>query len=253
MVVINLPHHTPKDEALIEFFEVDDKNVKLTHKRTLQHPKIYSPNSIHILNDVRFRAADGTPSFFFSNDHYFSSGILKKLENYFFYLSNVGFYNARTGQVEKGVNGLLFANGLSGTDEILFVSETQKRHIKKFDIQVTTDKQGLPHITLNHVADTQFDFATDNLRYIPEKELLVVAGHPKGLDFLKYVTARDKTGVQKPASQVDIWDLKTGETKTLMRDNGDFFTASSTGNIDIKNSKLIVSGLMEEGLLVCEV
>lgn len=104
LVSVNLPHK--KDEpAAIEFFTVDDQNVQLTHKRTIRHPKIYSPNAIHVIQDVRLRAKDGTPSFFFTNDHYFSSGILKKLENLFFYLSNVGFYNARTGQVEKGANG----------------------------------------------------------------------------------------------------------------------------------------------------
>ncbi|CAO3655977.1 unnamed protein product [Mucor hiemalis] len=251
LVSVNLPHQG--ESAAIEFFEVDDEHVQLTHKRTVRHPKIYSPNAIHVIADARLRAEDGTPSFFFTNDHYFGSGILKKLENYFFYLSNVGFYNARTGQVEKGINGLLFANGVSGTDEYLFVSETNKRTVRKYDIVIQTDAKNVPSVTLNFISQAVFDMAVDNVRYLPEKDLVVVAGHPKALDFIKYVTIVDKSTVAKPPSQVDVWDVSTGEVKTLIQDKGDLFGTSSTGAVDIQNSKLVVAGLYEEGLLICDV
>lgn len=254
---VNLPHQG--ESAAIEFFDVDDEHLQLTHKRTVRHPKIYSPNTIHIINDVRLRAEDGTPSFFFSNsffftnEHSFVSNILRKLENYFFYLSNVGFYNARTGQVEKGINGLLFANGLSGTDEYLFVSETNTRTVRKYDIVIQTDAKNKPTVTLNFVSQAVFNMAVDNVRYLPEKDLVVVAGHPKAFDFIKYISVVDKSTVTKPPSQVDVWDVSTGEVKTLIQDKGDLFGTSSTGAVDIQNSKLVVAGLYEEGLLICDV
>lgn len=235
-------------------FTVQDELAVLVHKKTIRHPKIYSPNSIHVLEDPRFRADDGTPSFFFSNDHYFADGILKIVENYFFYLSNVGFYNARTGQVEKGIDGLLFANGLSGNDQLLFVSETTRRAVRQYKIVVTTDKKDVPHIHLDHITEHKFDMAVDNVHYNQDKELLTVAGHPKVIDLLKYVaTYNDTAEVTKPPSQVDVWDIKSGETKTLIQDDGALFGTSSTGILDLENAKLVVSGLLEEGLLVCDI
>lgn len=223
----------------------------MTHKRTIRDPKIYNPNSIHIINDVRLRADDGTPSFFFTNDHYFSSGILKKIENFFFYLSNVGFYNARTGKVEKGINGLLFANGITGTDDFLFVAEAYRGTIKKYDIQVRFVND-VPQVHLNYVKEAFFYMAVDNLRYVPEKDLVVVAGHPKGIDALLFMMKEDKVNAVKPPSQVDVWDVSSGETKTLLVDDGQLFSTSTSGIIDLVNSKLIVSSLFDEGLLICD-
>lgn len=249
LAAINKPHF---EHPSVEFFDIDDDQVNLIHKHTVSHDEIHSPNSIHMIQDVRFRSADGTPSFFFSNDHYFVHPILRKLETYFFRWSNVGFYNAVTGQVEKGVEGLYFANGVSGTDSILFIAETNKRSVRQYKI-ITTIKNDIPHIHLDHVADATFNMAVDNLHYHADNELLVIGGHPKPLDLIKYIAAADPSPVVKPPSQVDVWDIKTGETKTLIQDNGSLFGTSSTGAIDVENSKLIVSGLYEEGLLVCDI
>ncbi|KAI7904964.1 uncharacterized protein BX663DRAFT_501186 [Cokeromyces recurvatus] len=246
LFIMNLAHHAPSS---IELFSLNGDT--LVHKHTIQHPKIYSPNSLHILNDIQYRSPlDGTPSFFFSNDHYFSnknfiSILLKKIENYILYFSNVGIYNARTGQVEKGVNGLLFANGLAGTDDILFVSETHKRMIRQYKI---VKKKG--RIELDYVSKTKFKMAVDNLHYEKTKGWVIVAGHPKPLKFIKYILRYQH---QKPPSQVAVWDVNSGKTSLIIQDDGALFGSSTTAAFDLKNSKLIVSGLYEDGLLVCDV
>ncbi|KAG2209451.1 hypothetical protein INT47_008294 [Mucor saturninus] len=251
LVSVNLPHY---GEASIEFYTIDDANLELKHKRTIRHEKIYNPNSVHVLKDVRFRAADGTPSFFFTNDHYFmTAGLLKKIENYFFYLSNVGFYNARTQEVEKGMNGMLFANGVTGNDQTLFVAETNRRTIKKYQILTHEDEKGVPHITLSYQTQAVFDMAVDNLRFNEEKNLVTVAGHPKGIQAMQYMMAKNKTDATKPPSQVDVWDVTTGETETLIKDNGELFTTSTTGALDFVHSKLVVAALFDEGLLICDI
>ncbi|KAK4516838.1 Ubiquitin-conjugating enzyme E2 4 [Mucor velutinosus] len=249
LAAINKPHH---GHPSVEFFRVDDDQITLIHKHTVQHPKIYSPNGIHVVQDVRLRSQDGIPSFFFSNDHYFVNPILRKVEDYFFHWSNVGFYNAVTGQVEKGVEGLYFANGVSGTDHALFISETNKRSVRQYRIVTTLSSNGIPHVQLDHVAEAKFNMAVDNLHYQAEKELLVVGGHPKPLELIKYIAAADPSSTTKPPSQVDVWDIKTGETKTLIQDTGSLFSTSSSGALDVVNSKLVVSGLYEHGLLVCD-
>ncbi|KAI8369983.1 hypothetical protein BD560DRAFT_397287 [Blakeslea trispora] len=251
LVTVNRPHGDVSPS--IEFFTVDDNSIHLVHKRTVAHPEIYNPNSIHIINDVRFRADDGTPSFFFSRDHYFNNVYLNKIENYLFFLSSVGFYNARTGQVEKGVNGLSFANGVAGTDDVLFIAETLKRSTKQYKIINTVDKEGLPHIHLDFVSEAKYNMAVDNLHYNVEKQLLVVAGHPQALQLVKYAGSENAQDAPKPPSQVDIWDVVSGETKTLMQDDGGLYGTSTTGALDLTNSKLVVSGLYEEGVLICDI
>lgn len=249
LFVINLPVGSVIPS--IELFTVNDKELKLTHKRSITHPEIYSPNSLHLIKDVRFRDEDGVPSFFYSNDHYFRNIILKKLENLILLWSNVGFYNARTKDVERGVKGLAFANGLAGTDDILFVSETYKRNVKQYSIETTVDSEGIPHVQLSHVKEAHFKMATDNIEYYPEKDLLVVAGHAKPFNFLRYYATKDKS--IKPASEVDVWNLKTGETKVLIQDDGSLYRGSSTGAIDFETSQLIVSAVIDEGILVCDI
>lgn len=249
LFVINLPIHSTVPS--IEVFDVNDKSLQLTHKRTITHPKIYAPNSLHIIKDVRFRDANGLPSFFYSNDHYFSNVYLKKIENFVLFWSNVGFYNARSGDVEQAVKGLSFANGLSGTDDILFVAETYKRDVKQYSIETVVDPQGIPHVQLSHVNEAHFSMAVDNIAYYPDKELVVVAGHPKPYNFVKYLGTKDKS--VKTPSQVDVWNVKTGETKVVVQDDGSFYRASSTGAIDFETSHLVISGILDEGILVCDI
>ncbi|KAI8973195.1 hypothetical protein BDF20DRAFT_914678 [Mycotypha africana] len=250
LLVVNLPHHST---STVEVFSVDSSN-ELTHKQTIRHSKIYSPNSIHIIKNAQYRAADGTPSFFFTNDHYFSHTLLKYLESFFFPLSNVGFYNARTREVEKGVNGLMFGNGLAGTDEILFVAETSKRLVKQYKIGQSVDGQNVPHMFLDYATEKSFPMAVDNLHYVPSEKRLLVAGHPKPLQLLRHaVKTADQDVDVKPPSQVYEWNIRNGESKILIQDDGSLYGTSTSSAIDVENSKLIVSGLYEQGLLICEI
>ncbi|KAI9480409.1 MAG: hypothetical protein EXX96DRAFT_633849 [Benjaminiella poitrasii] len=247
LFVVNRAHNTLPS---IELFTLSS-NAQLIHKRSLRHPKIYSPNSLHLLNDVAFRSSlDGTPSFFFSNDHYFSSTnfltfVLKKIENYVLYFSNVALYDARTDRVQKAISGLLFANGLTGTDETLFVAETYKRIVRQYTIVQSPTGD----ITLDYLTRVKFNMAVDNLHY--SQGTVVVAGHPKPLDFIRYIHRQHD---QKPPSQVAVWDaMQSGKTRLVLQDDGLLFATSTSANFDLENSKLIVSGLNEDGLLVCDV
>lgn len=245
LLTVNLAH---KSGPSIEVFDV--KDTKLVYKKPISHPEIYSPNSVHVISDSRLRADDGTPSFFFSNDHYFSSGILKMIENYFFYLSNVKFYNARTGEVQKAVDGLLFANGVSGTDDTLFVAEVHKMDIKQYKINVKTTPK--LHVSLDFIKEKKFEMGVDNVAYNPKTNQVIVAGHPKSLQTVIYISTANKEGVAMPPSQVAAWDLDSNQVKILFEDDGSYFGSSTAGAIDAVNSKLLASGLYEEGLLVCD-
>lgn len=242
LVVINIPIN--KNKPSVELFSMDENKLQLIHKKTIQHPLLYTPNSIHIIHDSQFRAEDGTPSFFFTNDHYFTNDLLKLIETLLVPWSNVGFYNARTDNVEKGVQGLWFANGLSGTDNTLLVTETYKRDIKQYDIIMVDNK-----IQLHFIKEIKFNMAVDNIVYYPDKHVAIVAGHPKPLNVARYAATKDKS--IEAGSQVDVWNLNTDETKTLLQDNGSFYRGSTAVSIDFNSTKMIVSSILDQGILVC--
>ncbi|KAG1145432.1 hypothetical protein G6F37_004136 [Rhizopus arrhizus] len=245
---INLADNEPPS---IEVFTVDDVK-QLVHKHTIRHQKIYNPNHVHVIQSEQFRADDGTPSFFFSNDHYFNIPLLKHIETYFLPWSNVGFYNARTRQVEKAVDGLLFANGVAGTDDVLFVAETSAGVVRQYKINRKTDIEGVPHISLDYLNKIKVSGVPDNLHYHPDKEMLVIALHPKPTEFYKRIAAVDPATAPYASSGVEVWDVSTGETKLILQDDGSLFSTSSGAVFDTKNSKLIVSGIYDHGLLVCD-
>lgn len=245
ILIVNLHH---KSSPVVDVFNVHGK--QLIHKRTIYDPKMYNPNHMHLMQDEQFRADDGTPSFFFSNDHYFKHRLLKKIETYLFPWSYVGFYNARTGRVEDAVNGLSFANGVAGTDDILFVSETSAGVVRQYKINKGM-KQGAPYVYLDYVNKVKVGGAPDNLHYHADKELLVIAAHPKPLEFYKRISS-DPATAPKASSQVEVWDLSTDETRTILQDDGSLLSTSSSGVFDTKTSKLLVSGVYADGVIVCD-
>lgn len=247
VVVVNIPEN---NDPSVEVFNIDEENLKLVRKRSIKHPKIYTPNSLHVVSNVQFRAADGTPSFFFTNSHYFTNDILKAIETIFVSWSNIGFYNARLDSVENGVNGLRFANGLSGSEKNLLVAETYMRDIKLYEITTSVDSLNMPHIHLHFVKEAKFNMAVDNVVYYPDRHVAIVAGHPKPFNVGRYIATKD-TSIQA-GTQVDVWNLNTDETKMLVQDDGSFYRGSTTGAIDFKNTKLIISSILDKGILVCD-
>ncbi|KAG1469701.1 hypothetical protein G6F56_003103 [Rhizopus delemar] len=246
ILTVNLAHN---NSPSIELFTVQDE--QLVHKRTIRHPNIYNPNAVHPLRDEQFRADDGTPSFFFSNDHYFHIPVLKAIEPFLFPLSNVNFYNARTDQVQKVIDRLLFANGVSGSDDILFVSETGRSAIRQYKINKTTDKEGVPSVYLDYASEVKVGGAPDNLNYHPVEQILAIAIHPRPLDLFKRMLADPNDPPNSP-SKVVVWDIATDETKVILQDDGSLFSSSTGAAFDFDNSMFLVSGILEEGLLICD-
>ncbi|KAI8970681.1 hypothetical protein BDB01DRAFT_731558 [Pilobolus umbonatus] len=244
LLVVNLPY---KDKASVEVFSVD--GLQLTHKRTIRHPKMSSPNSLYVFHDDRFMG--DVPSFFFSQDHYFSFIPLKMVENILFGFSYVGFYNARLNDVEKGVTGMMFANGLTGDDEHLYVAETYRRTVKQYKIAVKSYPNDVhPRVTLNYVSEAKFDMAVDNLQYDAQKKEVYVAGHPKPLQFMLYTFTQDKSSVVAPPSQVARWNPSSGHTQLVLEEDGSYFGGATTAIVD--GQSLIVSSLVDTGLLICK-
>ncbi|ORZ17686.1 hypothetical protein BCR42DRAFT_450255 [Absidia repens] len=255
ILAINLPFDSEK--ALIEVFSIEDDG-NLLHKRTIQHENLYTPNAVHIVDDHKWEASDGTPSFYFSNDHYYQKKLLKMLENTAILpISNVMFYDARSNNAYPVIGGLSFANGISGNDSTLFVSECNKRRVHQYNITLRPhEKDETKAVHVDYLQTVDVDMAVDNLEYDRVSGILVMAGHPKGLDFIRYAFARDRSlqSVPKAGSLVMEWNSSSQSApKVVFSDDGHYYAASSTGALDSQNGKLLVSSLYDHGILVCDV
>lgn len=244
LLVINRVYDGP---ASIMVFHIDQQNQQLNYEKTIRHAQLYSPNSIHILKDPKYRNEDGTPSFFFTNDHYFVSADLKSLETLSLIpLSSVMFYDIRTDMAYPVARGLVFANGLTGNDSVLFVSESNRMAAHVYKIHLPNAAP----VRLEHTAKINVGMATDNLHYDASSDRLLIAGHPKPLQLLSYV--RKKTVYQvKPPSRVVSWHTTSDIVETLFEDNGSTFSTSATAAVDPSAQKLLISGLYEKGMMLC--
>ncbi|KAI7847433.1 hypothetical protein BDC45DRAFT_526068 [Circinella umbellata] len=244
LMVINLRHHNP---ASIELFSLPDAK----HIRTLTHPQISSPNSLHILKG--HSAADGTPSFFYTNDHYFITGIKKKLENFLrIPLGTIMFYDAPSHRAYAVARGFSFANGLAGDNkQVLFAAETNKMTVHRYDIiTIPAEDDHDTKVQLHYVDKVTVPMAVDNIDFDSQSGDVTIAGHPKAWNLLKYVEAPEKN-VKKLPSRVMVWHTNTNQVEDLFLDDGTFYRTSSTGAIDNNTHKLIISGLYARGILVC--
>ncbi|KAI9250578.1 hypothetical protein BDA99DRAFT_445010 [Phascolomyces articulosus] len=242
LMVINLRHQNP---ASIELFSLTEAQ----HIRTITHPKIYAPNSIHILKGRS--APDGTPSFFFTNDHYFLKGTKKKLENFGrLPLASVMFFDAFSHTVYPVARGFLFANGLAGDHKhVLFVAETNRMAINRYDIIVEDN------IQLQFVNKVTMPMAVDNIHYDAQTGDVLVAGHPFVLDLLKFLHYNDGATIKnskKPASQVMVWHTNTNQVEDIFVDDGTLYPTTSSAVIDHESRSLVISGLYAQGILVCD-
>ncbi|KAI7876037.1 calcium-dependent phosphotriesterase [Lichtheimia hyalospora FSU 10163] len=244
LYIINLAHHAP---ASIQVFELSSDNTAL-HVQTIRHPFIHTPNSIS------FWGNDG--SFFFTNDHYFINGIPKAIENYArIPLGSLGFYNATSKEAYKVMGGLLFPNGVACDKQAstVFVAETYKMVVNKYAViqDSITGKLQVSVVDQIKVPGT----AVDNVHYDGASGDLYIAGHPNGLALVnKCKHATEQENVPMPPSRIVVWHTTDNQSKieTVFEDDGTTYGSSTTGATDHKNNKLLISGLYEKGIMICD-
>ncbi|KAG2189489.1 hypothetical protein INT44_004631 [Umbelopsis vinacea] len=250
ILVANTPTLT-KNASSIEVYSVE--GLHLTLVKSIKSKYIHAPNSLYILPQANMRSADGQlPSFIFTNDHFFVSGWKKMVENNLMLpLGSIGLYDARSDTVKPLLHGFSFANGVTGNPNgtVLYVAETYGQRIWKYKIVVPSGERGT--VELNKIKNVRVPMAVDNLSYQEETGDVIAAGHPIGYKMLKYASSSDKTGLMLPPSMVLRW-ATNGSVSYIMTDDGSTFGSSTTGILDSASGKLIVSGLFENDILICD-
>jgi len=175
------------EASTVEIFDVRGRT--LVHRMTVSHPFISTPNDL---------VANGSSSFFVTNDHGYGDGIERIVEDVFGRgLGSVVYVDlARppAQQVQTLLSGIAFANGiaLSPDRRFLYVASSRDKMMLTYEVLRPT----LPP------RKTSLDFGPDNLSWGHDGKLYI-AGHPSLIRFGLYAkTSYWRWGVHSSPSEV---------------------------------------------------
>jgi arylesterase/paraoxonase len=156
------------DDDAIEIF--DFKDGKLTHKKTVTHPLLKSVNDVVAIDGERFYA---------TIDHAYSSGIMRRIEDYArLSMAFVVYYDGKT--VKRATGTFRYANGINASHDgnLIYVAATTDGAISVFQRNKSTGE-------LTGRRDAELGTGVDNIE-IDEQGAIWVAGHPRLFDFLAH-------------------------------------------------------------------
>lgn len=248
LYVIN---HAPTGSVL-EIFSITTSTATATHIRTLKHPFLHAPNSIHSL---------GNGKLFVSNDHFFPARnfrLLSKLETFSGLPGGtLVFIDVHDLSIARIVARVPFANGITMVNEsVLAVVSTSLSGIYLFDVT--------PSFSLQNRRTIHTPPGIDNISVDRDGKLLV-AGHPWGFGLIRLAAQRAQCDLESDSedernacecwapSWVAEWD-GSGGGKGMLRElyKGFEYCSSTTMVRDRKRGVAIVSALYDRGLMFME-
>jgi len=191
----------------IEVFRLNGQH--LTHQKTLTHPSMVSPNDIVLLDENRF---------YFTNDHQYTKGFLRFLEDYAgLSISNVVYFDGEN--YHEVADGIAYANGINFDPErkLLFVASPRKFLVKVY----TPNENG----TLNFIEDIDCNTGVDNIEFDTDGNLWIGA-HPNLLRFASYAKGKKETA---PSEIIKISYRAKGDysIEQLYMEDGSTMSAST--------------------------
>jgi len=274
-----------KDRTTIEIFSLQDEasSTKLIHIQTVSSPWFRAPNSIRLTSRT---------SFYMTQDHFFTRRLpwplapfLPLMETYLSLptgvVNHVQFSDTSSDIAGAGPTdplitwsalGIPFANGigLSPDGEEVAVASSNMNALYLYDRDRSTH-------ALKHRETLELPFAADNVDYTHGGDILI-AGHPHFPSLVSVAWNGTKVtrspswvlevsrvkpgsggsgakgaGEKAPYSAYERADMPDGyEMRTLYQSDGSHFQSSTTGAWDAASKTLYVTGLYQEGLLICQ-
>ena len=228
--IIAAINHTIEGE-FIEFFELIGS--KLTHKKTLEHELIYSPNDIVLLDENRF---------YFTNDHKYKDGIKRLAEDYLgLAMSNVIYFDGMN--FVEVANKIVYANGINidSKRDLVFVASVRGFLVKVY--QKNEDN------SLTFVENIYCNTGVDNIEF-DSKNNLWIGAHPSLLHFNFYANGNKKTA---PSEIIKINYIEKGNylIEQVYMGKGN---AMSGSTVAAPFGDLIFTGnVMDEHFLILEI
>ncbi len=166
-------NHTTQGHS-IEVFKLDGKN--LTYSKSLTDPSMVSPNDLVMIDKNRF---------YFTNDHGYTKGIGKFIEEYGgLSVSNVVYFDGRNYREVAG--GIAYANGINFDSKrnLIYVASPRAFMVKVYSKQ----EDG----SLTFIENIACGTGVDNIELDTEGNLWIGA-HPNLIRFSQYAKGKKST------------------------------------------------------------
>ncbi|KAI6008672.1 hypothetical protein EDC04DRAFT_2871441 [Pisolithus marmoratus] len=270
-------NHARANTTIEQFVLDPTQPTTATYVRTVSSPYFISPNSV---------ALTSSTSFYVSNDHLMTrrlpgplGKILPVVESLaalpLSWLAHVAISPDGVLQHKIVAFGVPFANGVAVSHDgsQVALSSTTLGEVYFYDRNLSTNDLKLSH-------SVPVPFLPDNIMYADDGAL-IVTGHPHFPSVA--AVAANKTGAKAGSWSVSLrpisdtthtksekdfvnraYDLRaplsasaiapavlTHEVETLFQSDGSVFGTSATSLVDARTGTLYMSGLYEEGILVC--
>lgn len=242
LYVINHSRHSGNT---LDLFQISPGNASAQYIKTLTHPLLRTPNSIHSL---------GAGKLLMTNDHYIgalTSPLLSKIETFSSLPGgSVVYVDTHEPARSKKLAHVAFANGIAMLNSTtVAVASTAKPAVYLYSF----DKENVEVKLVKHI---RLPFMVDNIA-VDSAGKLLMAGHPFALGLMVVSKARarcDEQGGEEERKACECttsswaaeWSEEEG-VKTLYKNDGSEFCSSSTFARDAKRNVNIVTGLYERG------
>ncbi len=204
----------------------------LAHRETVSGPALVSPNDV---------VAVSRDSFYVSNDHHFTDGFMKTMEDYLkLPIANIVYYNGRS--FHEVATGIGYPNGIniSPDGRNLYVAGTTRMTLKVFARDLETGG-----LTLKE--SIRFDTGLDNIEIGPEGALWIGA-HPQ---LLKLVAHAKDAGKLSPSQVLRVKLRDDGQPRIdeVYLNGGEELSGSSVGAV--YRDRLLIGSIYEDKFLDC--
>ena len=217
-------------EHSIEVFELAGQ--ELRHMKTMKDPAMIQPNDLVMVGENRF---------YFTNDHKYTKGIEKLVEEYGgLAISNVVYFDGET--YKEVAKGIAYANGINydSARNLLYVASPRHFLVKVYDI----NKDG----SLSFIENIPCGTGVDNIELDINGNLWIGA-HPNLLRFSAYAKGKKETS---PSEIIKITYRKQGDysVEQIYVEHGDEMSGST---VAATLGNLIFTGnVMDDEFLILE-
>jgi len=220
-----------RDVHTIEVFELI--GMLLYHTKTISDPMLVSPNDL---------VAVGPDSFYVSNDHGYTSGIMRVMEDYLkLPYSNVVYYDGS--RFSEAAGGIRYANGInvSRDGKTLYLCSVTGLSLHLYDRELSSGK-------LNLREKIKLGTGVDNIEVDPSGGLWIGA-HPRILDFVAH--ANDPSRLS-PSQILYLSPKPSGgfNIKEVYLNKGDELSASSVAAV--RGKRMLIGGVFDPKFLDCQ-
>lgn len=212
----------------IEVFELLKNN--LVHKKTLRDSSMIRPNDLVMIDENRF---------YFTNDHKFTKGIGKVVEEYIgLALSNVVYYDGT--KYSEAVSGIAYANGINFDRErsLLYVAST-----RGFEVKVYSRAE---NGQITFIEDIPCKTGVDNIEFDTNNDLWI-GSHPSLLKYTSY-SKGDKEIAPSEVIKISYKNKGDYSIEKIYIEEGRDMSGSSVAAI--YEDKILVGNVMDHQFLV---